>query len=117
MKTFLAVLTGSPQALESWRNSQPPQQLRDCQAAGLEAWHGWVERHSDSIVQDGAPLGRGMSLTKGGIAASSNTLGAFTVVRAATHEEAAQLFLDHPHFTIFPGEGVEIIECLAIPAL
>jgi hypothetical protein len=117
MKTFLAFLTGSPQALEFWKQSQLPQQLRERQAAGLEAWHVWVERHSDSIVQDGAPLGRSVSLTKGGMAASNNTVGAFTVVRAATHEEAAQLFLDHPHFTIFPGEGVEIMECLAIPAL
>jgi hypothetical protein len=40
---------------------------------------------------------------------------ACTVVRAASHEDAAKLFEDHPHFTIFPGDGVEVMECLPIP--
>jgi len=25
------------------------------------------------------------------------------------------MFVGHPHFTIFPGEAVEIMECLPIP--
>ena len=27
----------------------------------------------------------------------------------------AKLFEKHPHFTIFPGDSVEIMECLPIP--
>ena len=34
-----------------------------------------------------------------------------------SHEAAAQLFLNHPHFTIFPGESVELMECLPIPGM
>jgi ribosomal protein S17 len=26
-----------------------------------------------------------------------------------------KFMVDHPHFTIFPGDGVEIMECLPIP--
>ena len=37
------------------------------------------------------------------------------VVRAESHEAAAKLFENHPHFTIFPGEGVEIMPVLPIP--
>jgi len=44
-----------------------------------------------------------------------NNMTAFTVVRAESHEDAAKLFEDHPHFTIFPGESVEIMECLPMP--
>lgn len=32
-----------------------------------------------------------------------------------SHEEAAKLFISHPHFKIFPGESVEIMECLPMP--
>jgi len=39
----------------------------------------------------------------------------FTVVRAASHEAAAKLFENHPHFAIFPGESVEIMPVLPIP--
>ena len=52
----------------------------------------------------------------GGIADISNEMGAFTVVRAASHEAAAKMFLNHPHFTVFPGDSVEIMECLPIPS-
>jgi len=33
----------------------------------------------------------------------------------ATHAAAARMFADHPHFAIFPGDSVEIMECLPIP--
>ena len=46
-----------------------------------------------------------------------NAMAAWTVVRAESHEEAARLFVGHPHFTIFPGEAVEIMECLPIPGM
>ena len=45
----------------------------------------------------------------------SNEMGAFTVVRAESHEAAAGLFENHPHFTFFPGESVEIMPVLPIP--
>ncbi len=28
---------------------------------------------------------------------------------------AARMFADHPHFAIFPGDSVEIMECLPLP--
>jgi hypothetical protein len=42
-------------------------------------------------------------------------LGAFTIVRADSHEAAAKLFDKHPHFSIFPGDSVEIMPVLPIP--
>jgi hypothetical protein len=44
-----------------------------------------------------------------------NQLGGFTVVQAESQEAAARLFRNHPHFTLFPGEGVEVMEVLAVP--
>ncbi len=32
------------------------------------------------------------------------------IVAAENLDEAATMFKDHPHFSIFPGDGVEIIE-------
>jgi hypothetical protein len=42
---------------------------------------------------------------------------AFTVVQAESHDAAAKLFVNHPHFTIFPGDAVEVMECLPIPTM
>lgn len=48
---------------------------------------------------------------------ASNKIGAWTVVEAESLDDAAKLFLNHPHFTIFPGESVEVMECLSIPGM
>jgi hypothetical protein len=39
----------------------------------------------------------------------------YMVVQTESHEVAAQIFENHPHFTTFPGDGVEIMECLPLP--
>jgi len=36
-------------------------------------------------------------------------------VQADSHEAAAKLFENHPHFAIFPGDAIEIMPVGAIP--
>ncbi len=114
MKRFLAIYTGTAEAMAKW-SSMPEHELHERQVAGIQAWHEWVERNKASIVDIGAPLGRTKSVSAAGIADIRNEMGAFTVVQAESHEAAARLFVGHPHFTVFPGQAVEIMECLPIP--
>ena len=44
-------------------------------------------------------------------------LAGYTIVEAESQEAAARLFLNHPHFMIFPGDGVEVMECLPMPEM
>jgi hypothetical protein len=37
------------------------------------------------------------------------------IVQADSHEAAARMFEGHPHFAIFPGDALEIMECSPIP--
>ena len=116
MKTFLAVFTGSPDAMEAWKALDPAQREAK-EKAGMEAWNAWGENHQASIVDHGAPLGKTKRISAGGIADIRNNMAAYTLVRAETHAEAAKLFEQHPHFTIFPGDAVEVMECLPIPGM
>ena len=50
-----------------------------------------------------------------GIADTRNNLCGYVVVEAESHDEAARMFENHPHFAIFPGEAVEVLECLTLP--
>ena len=76
-----------------------------------------MKDHWNSIVNPGAPLGKTKKVDKSGIADTRNELGAWVVVQAESIEEAAKMFEGHPHFTIFPGDRVEVIECLPIPGM
>ena len=77
----------------------------------------WVVKNQAAITHQGAPLGKSKLANPKGLSDIRNQMTAYTVVQAENHEAAAKLFLDHPHFTIFPGDSVEVMECLPIPKL
>lgn len=114
--TFLAVFIGSKTGsrMKAWMALAEAERLVK-QQQGIAAWKAWAERHQHAIVGMGGPLGKTKKITEHGIEDTSNNLGAYMVVRADSHEDAAKLFENHPHFTIFPGEGVEVMPVLPIP--
>ena len=115
MKRYLAVFTGTPSAMARWEAlTESERQQR--QAQGVAAWKTWVSDNVAAIVEMGGPLSRTKLVARGGISDIRNNLAAFTIVQAESQEAAARLFLNHPHFTIFPGEGVEVMEVLPVPA-
>ena len=114
MKRYLAVFTGTPEGMEAFRNL-PEAERKQKEMAGVAAWRKWATDHQSSIIEMGGPLGRTKRVTESGIADVRNNLGAFTVVEADSQEAAARMFENHPHFTIFPGDGVEVMEVLPIP--
>lgn len=117
MDTFLAVFLGgknNPKMVE-W-NALPEAERNARQQQGIAAWKAWAEKHHAAIVEMGGPLGTTKKVDPKGVADISNLLTAFTVVRAASHEAAAKMFEGHPHFSIFPGEAIEIMPVLPIPS-
>jgi len=114
--TYLAVFLGSKSSPRraAW-DALPESERRAKERAGIAAWKSWVEKHQGSIVGMGGPLGKTKSVSGLGVADTHNAMSGFTIVRAASHEAAARLFADHPHFAIFPGDAVEIMPVLPIP--
>jgi len=116
-KNFLAVFLGSSDqpAMAKW-NALPEAERQQRNKAGSDAWHAWVAKYNDAIVVMGSPLGKTKAASKKGIADTRNALCGYTVIKANSHEDAVKMFAEHPHFTIFPGESVEVMECLPIPS-
>jgi len=109
MKTFVALYTGFPPGQE------PPPPNSEAIGKGMAAWTRWMADHAGDVVDPGGPLGKTKKVTKAGIADTRNAVAGYVVVKAESHEAAAKMFVDHPHFAIFPGEGVEIMEVMPIP--
>lgn len=116
MPRFMAVYTGTPDGMDKW-NKLDEATRKAREAEGLQAWMKWGETHKDKIVFDGGPLGKTKRIGKDGISDIRNNLAGYIVVEAASHEEAARMFENHPHFTIFPGEAVEVMPELPIPKM
>ncbi|MFJ1211349.1 hypothetical protein [Burkholderia pyrrocinia] len=113
---YLAVFLGSKDSpqMKAWV-ALSDQERRAKEEAGIAAWKAWVERHRDALVELGGPLGKTKTVDAGGVKDTANEMGAFSVVRAASHDAAAAMFEGHPHFTIFPGEKIDVMPVLPIP--
>ena len=118
MKRFLAIYLGSmgSPAFKRW-NAMDEAQRKERQRSGMEAWMGWGKEHAKSIVDVGGPLGKTKRADADGVSDTKNMMSGYVVVEAESHEAAAQMFANHPHFSTFPGESVEIMECLPMPKM
>ena len=116
MKRFLAIYMGSMDGFDraGW-NKLDPEARKAREAEGMKAWTDWATANAVNIVDQGSPLGRTKRASPEGIADIKNAMTAYVIVEAESHEAAAAMFADHPHFTIFPGDAVEIMECLPMP--
>jgi hypothetical protein len=116
MKKFVAIYIGSAAAHErSGWNKLTEDKRKAAQAAGMKAWMEWGKTHAAAIVDQGSPLGKTKRASPEGVKDTKNSMAGYVIVQAESHEAAAKLFENHPHFTIFPGDSVEIMECLPIP--
>ena len=107
MPQFLAVFTGTPGA--------GGQMDQETIARGMAAWGAWMQQHAGSIVHTGGPLGKTKEVSKAGTKDTSNRMSGFVIVESADHAAAAKMFEGHPQFTIFPGDGVEVMQVMPIP--
>lgn len=111
MKKFLAVYIGSTAGWSALDEEERQQR----QQAGIKAWGDWVAANRSAFVDLGTPLGKTKRVSGQGIADVRNAMTAYVIVQAESHEMAARLFNQHPHFMIFPGDSVEVMECLPLP--
>lgn len=116
MKKFLAVFIGTSESRErSGWDKLDDAKRKALEAKGMKAWMDWAATHANVIVDQGGPLGKTKRTAKNGVSDISNNMAGYTIVEAESHEAAARMFENHPHFAIFPGDSVEIMPCLPIP--
>jgi hypothetical protein len=116
MKRFLAIYLGSPAAMEkSGWSTMDEAKRKQLEASGMKAWGDWMAAHQKAIVESGGPLGKTKRAAAQGVSDTRNSMSGYVIVEAESHDAAARMFERHPHFTIFPGDSVEIMEVLPIP--
>jgi hypothetical protein len=116
MKNFLAVYLGGADTRQrrEWDALDDAARQKRTQE-GMQAWGDWMAKHHAAIVVEGGPLGKTKRTSSHGVGDTKNAMSGYIVVKADSHEAAAKMFENHPHFAIFPGESVEIMEVMPIP--
>jgi hypothetical protein len=110
MPRFVAVYTMKPEDLAAFR-ARPKSEQEAIDKVGLKAW----EHNAATIVATDVMVGKTRRVTKFGIADAQNQIAGFLIVEAADIAAAAALFQDHPHITVFPGEGIDVMPVVTGP--
>lgn len=118
MPKFMALYVGSPDAFarSGWA-SMDDKTRKQREIEGMQAWGAWQEKHKSIAIDEGSPLGKTKRTDKNGVSDTSNQIAGYIIVEAESHDAAAKLFLNHPHFSIFPGDAVEIMPCNPMPTM
>jgi hypothetical protein len=70
-----------------------------------------------SLVRDlGAPLDKSTTVKAGAAESGKTAITGYSLLQAASMEEAVSLMKDHPHFR-GPGATVQILECVPMPGM
>lgn len=114
MPRFVAVYTMKPADVAAFR-ALPKSEQEAIDTAGLKAWEEWRKRNAAAIVTTDVMVGKTRRVSKAGAADAQNEIAGFLIVEATDITTAANLFLDHPHITVFPGDGIDIMPVVTGP--
>ncbi len=105
MDKFFVVYLTAPEVIENWMKNSTPEQ-RD---AGMAEWANWFKENAKQVADIGAPLGKTKQVLPSGIISDvKNSLTGYSIIQAESHDDAAKIFQNHPHFKI-PESSIEVL--------
>lgn len=112
MKHFLVLFL----APVSEREEMMANMSRDEMLKIVGSWRKWKDENQESLVDAGNPVGKTKTSGFDGVSDIKNEIDSYAIVRAASHDEAMQMFgTDHPHFSS-NGARVEVMEIVTPPS-
>ena len=109
MNKYFVLYRVPVETMQEWRKTTSPEQMKEQGEKLGKDMMDWTAKHAASLVDRGQPLGKTKRVTKNGIEDTQNDLNYYCIVEAESHEAAAKLFADNPHFVI-PTSYIDIME-------
>lgn len=107
MKKFLVLFLTPASVLDGWMQKSESERKEAEDKMKVE-WNDWMAKYKSAIVDMPAGAGKTKKVTKDGATDSRNNVMMYAVVQAASPEEAAQMFVGHPHLGI-PESSIEVM--------
>jgi hypothetical protein len=107
MKNFTAIYMMPVEGLQAWM-SKSEGERKEAEAKMKGDWDTWLATHKDAVLNTIA-LGSTKRVSEGKIEDAKNGMMLSSYVQAASLEEAAKIFANHPHLGI-PGATIEVME-------
>jgi hypothetical protein len=93
--------------LEEWMKQD--ESIRKDDEAKMKAdWDAWMAAHASMFSGPAAGVGKTKKVTPGGVEDIKNAIMMTSIIEAESHDAAASVFVNHPHFGI-PEASIEIM--------
>jgi hypothetical protein len=110
MKTFLVLYRMDMQEMQKMMTNMSAEDRKK----NMGEWEAWMKKNMSSFADHGGPVGKTKQVAASGTTDTKNDIGGYSILQAESHEAAAALLADNPHFTM-PGATVEVMEIMAMP--
>jgi len=111
MNKYLAIYVAPVEGIDQMMKTMTPEQGK----ADMESWTRWMDSKGDAFLDKGAPLGKTKRATPGKVDDARNGICGYSIVQAESHEAAADIFKDSPHFGL-AGSYVEVLAIMPMSA-
>ena len=112
MDKFLVLYRAPNSVIDDWMK-KPQQERKPEETKMMEAWKKWMSANGSNLIDNGAGAGKPKVVSSSGVKDARNDILMYQIVQANSADEAAKMFVDHPHFGI-PQATIEVMPLKAM---
>ena len=112
MDRFLVLYRAPTAVLDEWMK-KPEQERKADETAMMDAWNKWMSANASKLTDKGGGAGKPKVVSSSGVKDARNDIMLYQIVQANSADQAAKMFVDHPHFGI-PQATIEVMPVKAM---
>jgi len=112
MDKFLVLYKAPNAVVDEWMQKSEQERKPD-ETRMMDAWHQWMSANAAGFADKGAGAGRPKVVSSSGVKDARNDIMMYQIVQATSADEAAKMFVGHPHFAI-PQATIEVMPLRAM---
>lgn len=113
MQKFLVLYMAPAAEMEEWMK-KPIEERKAAEDKMKADWDTWMAAHGAVAAGMTAGVGKTKRVSKEGVVDTKNDIMLSSMIEAESHEAAADMFKDHPHFGI-PNATIEVMPLNVLP--
>ena len=112
MDKFLVLYRAPNAVIDEWMK-KPEQERKPDETKMMDAWKKWMSANASKFTDKGAGAGKPKVVSSSGVKDARNDIMMYQIVQANSADEAAKMFVGHPHFGI-PLATIEVMPLKAM---
>ena len=112
MDKFLVLYKVPNAVIDEWMK-KPEQERKSEETKMMDAWKEWMSANAGKVADHGGGAGKPKVVSSSGVKDDRNDIMMYQIVQTNSADEAAKMFVGHPHLGI-PQATIEVMPLKAM---